>query len=390
MSGLNSVRDKVLVAGVGFSEIGRRTGKTEGQLALEACLAAISDAGLNPEDIQGVTSYPDRVYGRGFEGPSISYVQRALGFRETLFWQGLGWGPAQFSSVISATYAIACGGADVVLCYRAHIQQDGPFIARTPDVMHATDDVAFKAPYGVPAGAPRFALWAQRHMYEYGTTAEDLCSVVLTCREHAQLNPRAVWYGHPLTREDYFQSPMVSSPFRILDCDMPVDGAIAFILVAADRASDLPSPAVKINAVGHASGPDLEWDQWEDLTRMASAFVGKQLWENTELTPEDVDCVQLYDGFSWLALCWLEDMGFVEKGEAGAFFREGRGRLTGELPVCTDGGQLGMGRMHGFSKLAEAVLQLRGDCGERQVPNTEVALACAGGGGIGSAILLTR
>jgi acetyl-CoA acetyltransferase len=227
-------------------------------------------------------------------------------------------------------------------------------------------------------------------MHEYGTTEEDLGAVVLTCREHAQLNPAAAWYGHPLTMEEYLAAPMIASPLRILDCDYPIDGAVAIILTRADLASKLRHEPVYVNSVAHATGPDPDWDNWDDLGTMTSAHCAEQLWAGTDLKPSDVDVAEIYDGFSHLALNWFEDLGFVDKGDAGAFFREGRAKLGGDLPCCTDGGQLGGGRLHGFGKVAEATMQLRGQCGDRQVEGAEVAVACSGGGPIGSALLLTK
>jgi acetyl-CoA acetyltransferase len=386
----NPIANQIVVAGVGKSEIGRNTGRSEGSLTLEATMRALRDAGMKPEEVDGVCAYPDRV-STPFEGPSITYVQRALGLPRTNFWQALGTGPAQLSAVAMAAYVIAGGGADTVVCYRGHLRQEQRYYVPGGAVdRYAKDDLAFRAPYGAPAGAPRMALWATRHMHEYGTTPDDLGAVVLTCREHAQLNPAAAWYGHPLTMEDYYASPMISTPLRMLDCDYPVDGAVAIVLTRADRASSLPHGPVYINSMGHATGPDLDWDNWPDLTYMGSRFVGEQLWAGTDLRPEDVDVAEVYDGFSILAINWVEDMGFCEKGEGGRFFSDGRAQLGGQLPVCTDGGQLGGGRLHGFGKLAQAVLQLRGECDQAQVPGAEVAVACAGGGPVAAGFLLTR
>lgn len=386
----NEITNKVAVAGVGYSEIGRNTGKTEGYLALEAILNAISDAGLEVRDIDGVATYPDRVTGSPFEGPSITYVQRALHLEPTHFFQAMGSGPAQFSSIAYSTYAIAAGGADCVVVYRGHRRQENRYISHQADnMMRPIDDLAFKAPYGVPAGAPRWALWASRYMYQYGVTSDHLFAVVKTCRDHAQLNPRAVWYGHPITREDYYKSPMISSPLRILDCDMPIDGAVGIVLVARDRVADIAKKPVWVNSIAHSTGPDLDFDQWPDLAEMASRYVSEQLWAGTDLTPADVDVAQLYDGFSFMTLNWFEDLGFGKLGEAGDFFQSGKAHIGGDLPCNTDGGQLGIGRLHGLGKVAEAVQQLRGECGDRQVADAQVAVASAGGGGIGSAVLLT-
>ena len=171
------------------------------------------------------------------------------------------------------------------------------------------------------------------------------------------------------------ESALAASPLRILDCDMPVDGAVAVVLTRADRAGALRSKPVRIESLGHATGSTLDTEYWPDMTTMASRWAADEMWAGTDLGPADVDVAQLYDGFSSMTLCWLEDLGFVKKGEAGPWFAEGRGRLGG-------------GRLHGFGKLAEAVKQLRGECGERQVEGAEVALACVGGGAIASAMLL--
>jgi acetyl-CoA acetyltransferase len=324
-----------------------------------------------------------------FEGPSIVYMYRALGLRDVRYYQAMGAGPGQFGAVNGAIHAIVAGVADTVICIRAHLRQEQRFfVPGAGDARRPTGDLALRAPYGVPAGAPRYALWAQRHAHEYGTTDEHRGAVVLTCRAHAQLNPRAVWNGHPLTMDDYLASDMVASPLRILDCDMPVDGAVALILTRADRAADLRTRPVRIHSLGHGNGPTLDSEYWPDMTVMSSRWAADQMWAGTDLGPGDVDVAQLYDGFSSMTLCWLEDLGFVKKGEAGPWFAEGRGRLGGDLPVCTDGGHLGGGRLHGFGKLAEAVQQLRGECGARQVPGAEVALACVGGGALATSMLL--
>lgn len=386
-----NVRRKIVAAGVGYSQIARTTHRSEGALALEACRNAIADSGLTVDDIDGLAVWPDRV-SSVFEGPSITYMQRALGLKHTRYWQAFGTGPAQLSSVVGAIHAIASGAADTVLCYRAHLRQEQRYYvagsANSSDAL-ASGESAFKAPYGVPAGTPRFALWAQRHAYEYGTTDEHRGALVLTCREHAQLNSRAVWHGTPLTMDDYLAADMIASPLRILDCDMPVDGAVALIFTSADHARDLRAKPVYVESLGHATGPSLDFDVWPDVTHMASRYAGDEMWAGTDLRPEDIDVAQVYDGFSTLAISWLEDLGFTRKGEAGDWLVEGRGRLGGDMPICTDGGQLGAGRLHGFGKVAETVQQLRSECGDRQVPGAEVALTCAGGGPYATSIIMT-
>jgi acetyl-CoA acetyltransferase len=183
---------------------------------------------------------------------------------------------------------------------------------------------------------------------------------------------------------------MVSWPFGLFDCDAPCDGSTAVVVSSADVARDLPHAAVRVDAVGTAMRSRPSWDQWEDLTTMASRDAGAQLWSRTDLTPADVDTAQLYDGFSFLTLAWLEALGFCGHGESGAFVEGGRLELGGALPTNTWGGQLSGGRLHGFGFLAEAIRQLRGECGTRQVPDCEVAVVANGGGPIAGCMLLTR
>jgi acetyl-CoA acetyltransferase len=386
----NPLDGKVAIAGVGYSEIARSTGRSEGSLAIEACTNALADAGLTIDDVDGLSVWPDRV-SSVFEGPSIAYMHRALGMKRTNFWQAYGAGPGQLSSLVGAMYAIHAGAASTVLVFRAHLRQEQRFyVPGGAGGGRACGDQAFKAPYGVPAGAPRFALWAARQAYELGVTDEDRGELVLLAREHAQLNPRAVWRGSPLTMDDYLSSDLISSPLRILDCDMPIDGAVAVVLTRADRAPDLRTSPAVIRSVGHATGPTIDYDIWPDMTHMGSHYAAGQLWSGTDLTPDDVDVAQIYDGFSTLALAWLQDMGFVDQREAGDWLRAGNGRLGSSMPILTDGGQLGGGRLHGFGKVAETVLQLRGECGPRQVPGAEVGLVCAGGGPAATTFLLTK
>lgn len=390
----NPIAGQVAIAGVGYSEIARDTGRSEGSLAVEACRAALADAGLSIEDVDGISVWPDRTTSV-FEGPSIAYVHRALGLKDTSFWQAFGSGPGQLSSIVGATYAIAAGAASTVICFRAHLRQEqrfyvpGATAGAATGQAQAAGDQAYRSPYGLPGGTPRYALWAQRQAHEYGVTDEDRGEFVLLTREHAQLNPRAVWRGHPLTMDDYLSSDLISSPLRLLDCDMPVDGAVAVVLTRADRTAHLRSQPAVIRSIGHATGPTVDPEAWPDMTHMGSRYAADQLWSGTDLTPADVDVAQIYDGFSTLALAWLQDMGFINQREVGDWLRAGNGRLGSAMPICTDGGQLGGGRLHAFGKVAEAVLQLRGECGERQVSGAEVSLVCAGGGPAATTFLLT-
>jgi acetyl-CoA acetyltransferase len=246
-------------------------------------------------------------------------------------------------------------------------------------------------PYGASSAANWIALMAQRHFYEFGTTREQLAWIALNARRNAAGNPKAV-YREPLSLEQYLAARVVSTPFVLYDCDVPVDGSTAFVVSRREQARDLRRPVIAVEAAGCALYGRPSWDQFDDLTTMALRDASKMLWARTDLRPGDVDVAELYDGFSFIALCWLEALGFCGKGEGGAFI-EGGTRIArdGEIPLNTQGGQLSAGRLHGFGFLHEAIVQLRGEGGERQVPGQpEVAVAAAGGGPLGGCLLLTR
>lgn len=379
----------VYVTGVGYSDIARDSGRTEGALAVEAARRAIADAGLDRNDIDGMTMFPVRSNPPvAFQGPSLDYVQRSLGLNRLRLQMPVGSGAGQLQAVLAAYYALAAGQADHVVVYRSHLRQARRFLPFAAESRAAFDEDAFTAPYGGTGGAARLAMWAQRHMYEYGTTQEQMGAVSVLCRAHASTNPRAVWQT-PVTLDEYMASRWVAEPFKLLDCDYPVDGAVALVLSRQGPATDTRAP-VRVECTGHGTGPDTSWLQWRDYTEMGSRYAAEDLWSKTALKPTDVDVAELYDGFTWLTICWLEDLGFVQKGEGGPYFEAGNGYVSSPgLSICTDGGQLGVGRLHGFGKVAQAVNQLRGEAGANQHPGAEVALASAGGGPGGAAVLLT-
>jgi acetyl-CoA acetyltransferase len=249
---------------------------------------------------------------------------------------------------------------------------------------------AFFIPYGAMSAANWLALYARRHMHEFGTTREQLGAIALTARRHAAFNPKAI-YRQPMTMADYLGARMVSEPFCLFDCDVPADGSTAVVVSHVDAAHDLPHAAVRIEAVGTAMRARPLWDQWEDITTMAARDAAAHLWSRTDLTPSDVDTAQLYDGFSFLTLAWLEALGFCRRGESGPYVEGGeRIGLAGELPLNTWGGQLSGGRLHGFGFVAEACRQLRRECGDRQVRDCEVAAVGVGGGPVAGCMLLSR
>jgi acetyl-CoA acetyltransferase len=384
------------ITGLGQSDVGRRLDRDPLALTADACLGAIEDAGLHREDIDGLATYPGGMAGGGggFAGPGIPEVQDAL--RLELDWFAGGPEvPGQLGAIVNACAAVATGLARHVLCYRTvwegSAQRGGPRAPIGQGMRRAAGSMQWTLPFGAASAANWIALFAQRHFHEYGTTREQLGQIALCARRNAALNPKAI-YRDPLTLEDYLRARMISTPFCLYDCDVPCDGSTAFVISRIESARDLRRPVVRVEAVGTALRGRPSWDQFDDLTTMALRDAAAMLWRRTDLRPADVDVAELYDGFSFIALAWLEALGFCGKGEGGVFVAGGtRIARDGELPLNTQGGQLSGGRLHGFGFLHEACVQLRGEGGARQVQGRpEVAVAAAGGGPLGSCILLTR
>lgn len=391
---------RAAITGIGQSQVGRRLGRDPLALTAEACLAAIQDAGLERSDIDGLSTYPGMMVGGGapgFSGAGVTEVQEML--RLQLNWFGGGPETAgQLGSVINACAAIATGLARHVLCFRtvyeSTAQGGGPrrgIGAGGSGSFRAGGMMQWTLPFGAASAANWIAMFAQRHFHEYGTTREQMAWIALNARRNAGRNPAAI-YRDPMSLDDYFSARLISTPFCLYDCDVPVDGATAFVVSHVDAARDLRRPPLRVEAVGSALHGRPSWDQFDDLTTMAARDAAQMMWSRTDLAPGDVDVAELYDGFSFLAMAWLEALGFCGKGESGPFVEGGtRIALDGEIPLNTQGGQLSAGRLHGYGFLHEACVQLWGDGGQRQVPGApQVAVAAAGGGPLGGCLLLVR
>ncbi len=398
-----SLERRAVISGVGQSEVGRRLYRPALDLTLDACLEAIEDAGLDRSDIDGVATYPGNMdFPPGFSGVGVTEVQDAL--RLELSWYNGGpENPGQLGSVITACAAVAAGYADHVLCFRtvweasaqgdkgrASVVGSGGGGQHGGSSYRASGFLEWLLPFGAPSAANWVAMYAMRHFHEFGTTREQLARIALTERRNAALNPKAI-YRDPLTLEDYLEARMISTPLCLFDCDVPADGSTAVIVSRQDSAPVLRRPPVRIEAVGSAIRGRPSWDQWDDFTTMSMRDAASMMWSRTDLGPVDVDVAEVYDGFSFLALAWLEALGFCERGEGGAFVEEGTISLEGSLPLNTNGGQLSGGRLHGYGFLHEACLQLWGEAGDRQVQGSpEVAVVAAGGGPLAGCMLLSR
>ncbi|HEV3450023.1 MAG TPA: thiolase family protein [Acidimicrobiia bacterium] len=392
---------RAVLSGIGQSAVGRRLYRDPLELTVDACLEAIGDAGLTTADVDGLSTYPGGLDNpAGFSGAGVPDVHEAL--RLNLNWYAGGLElPGQLGAVVNAILAVSAGLARHVLCFRTVYEGSAQGTKGRSSVMPGGENRAggFRAsgfmewllPYSVPSAATWIALYAARHFHEYGTTRAQLAQIALNARANAALNPKAI-YRDPMSMDDYFAARMISWPLCLFDCDVPCDGATAMIVSRADARPDLRKPPLTVEAVGTALHGRPGWADYPDLTTMACHDAGAQLWTRTDLQPGDVQLAEMYDGFSFITMCWLEAMRFCGKGESGPFV-EGGQRIArdGELPLNTHGGQLSAGRLHGFGFLHEACLQLWGEAAERQVPgDPEVGVACAGGGPLAGALLLTR
>ncbi len=372
-----------IISGIGISRIGRRLGVPVGDLTEEAAAAAIADAGLAPADIDGIATMGET---------PIEEAARRLGISPT--WTSGGMGRyGLLTPVVDALEAVGSGAARHVLVYRTvHMiggEASGAGSGDPSAIPPAMRDIGRILTMHAYSAANWLAMHLRRHMYLYGTTREQVGWIAVNSRRNAALNARAA-YRDPLTLDDYLSARMISDPFGLYDCDVPADGSIAVVISPSAHASDCDH-AVRVEAVGGAEGVG-GWDQRPDYPKMASTDAAAEMWRTTALRPGDVDVAELYDGFTFLTMAWLEALGFCGEGESGPYV-DGATRiaLDGELPLNTYGGQLSAGRMHGYWVLHEACLQLRGEAGERQVPGgPEVAAVSNGGGPIAGCVLLTR
>ncbi|MDT5337453.1 MAG: hypothetical protein QOD90_2958 [Mycobacterium sp.] len=386
--------DKVALTGVGSSTIGRRLMVDPLSLTVTACLRAVEDAGLTLADIDGLATYPGGLVGGMSEG-GITAVEEALRLQPTWI-SGGGEVPGPSGSVVSAMLAVAAGLCRHVLCFRTVWESTHTTLARAATSRSggsrgASGMFEWRAPFGAMSAANWIGVNASHYFWRYGgDRASTLAPIALTARANAIRNPAAI-YRDPLTLDDYLSARMISSPFGLYDCDVPCDGAIAVIVSSIDTAADRPNPPVLVEAVGTQVVDRISWDQ-DTLTHEPQVFgPAAHLWTRTDLRPDDVDVAELYDGFTFNAVSWLEALGFCGLGEAADFLDGGRTiALDGKLPLNTHGGQLSAGRTHGFGFLAEAMAQLRGEAAGRQVDGAQVAVVTTGGGTPGGALLLRR
>jgi acetyl-CoA acetyltransferase len=373
MSGVrHAYTGNTAIVGIGATEFSKESGRSDLRLAVEAVDLALRDAGIEPATVDGLVTFSADT------NPEIE-IARSLGMGELSFFSRIHYGGgAGCATIQQAAMAVQAGVADVVVCYRAFNERSG-------------HRFAWYAPVGLLTPAQWVAMAAQRYLHLSGATSEDLGRVAVADRRHAATNPKAWFYGKPITLEEHQASRWIVEPLHLLDCCQETDGGQALVVTSLERARDLPTAPAVIEAAAQGSGPGQEM--------MTSYYVGdlcglgemesvaRQLWRTSGLTPADVQTAVLYDHFTPYVLYQLEELGFCARGEAKEFVREGNIEMGGGLPVNTHGGQLGEAYLHGMNGIAEGVRQVRGTS-VNQVPDVRHALVTAGTGVPTSGLIL--
>jgi acetyl-CoA acetyltransferase len=363
-------RGQVAIVGIGCTEFSKDSGVGVFSLAVDAVKAAVADAGLTFDQVDGLCTYgvndsiPPNILSQALGIQSLSYyVDQFYG------------GSVSLTMLGQATLALAAGVADCVVVYRAlngrsgvRVNGSGGGGGRLPW------DMQFKISAGLLAPSQEIAMAARAHMLKYGTTSEDLGRIAVLSRTNALDNDRAMM-RKPMTMGDYLASRWIVEPFRMFDCCLETDGAVAVVLVRADRAKDLPHRPVLVQGAAWGGGITVVNNGHDDLTRSPAEPIAERLYGAAGMGPSDIEFAELYDCFTYNVLSQIEGYGFAEPGGVPAMLADGAfDRAGGSLPLNTHGGLLSEGYIHGMNHVYEAVEQIRGDAGHRQVDRHDVAL----------------
>jgi len=378
---MRKLKDKAAIVGIGATEISKNSGRSEMRMAVEAISEAVADAGLSLRDVDGLCAV-------SMDNNDESEIFRNIGGRELKFWSRTNFsGGGTLGPVLHAAMAVDAGIADVVVCYRSLNQRSeyrfGQALEfKTPSALNAL--FSYHAYHGAQTAAAMMAFIIQRYMHEYGATSADFANIALAARKHASTNPKAVFYGKPLTFDDYMASRLVTDPLRLFDICLENDAAVACVVTSAERAKSLRQKPALIRAGAQAASHGLlggiinyYGDNIAQFDEMK--LLGKQLYAAADLTPADIDVGIIYDHFGPSVMLSLEALGFCKQGEAKDFIKNGNIEVGGSLPVNTHGGQVGEGYVHGMNGITEAVRQVRGTAAN-QVKNVRNVLVTSGSG----------
>jgi acetyl-CoA acetyltransferase len=365
------------IAGVGQTEFSKDSGRSELQLACEAVRAALTDAGLAPQDVDGLVTMTVDINDE-------LQLMRSVGISQVRWTSRTPFGGGGSKAMLQhAAAAVASGAADVVVCYRAFNERSATRFGQ-PNPQAVPPGWNWYKPFGLDTPAKIYSLWYQRYMTTYGLTNEDFGRYTVVARKHAATNPNAWFYKRPITLADHQASRWIVEPIlRLLDCCQESDGGVAMVVTSAERARGLRQPVVTIEAAtqGHLAsagdatlfnyyGPDLAWFE-------EAEYAARQLYDATGLRPGDIDAAMIYENFSPVVFLQLEAFGFCGRGEAAGFIRDGHIELDGSLPVNTHGGLLGEAYIHGLNNVIEGVRQIRGTA-VNQVRDARRILCAAG------------
>lgn len=364
-------RSQAAIAGIGCTEFSRNSGVSVFTLAARAVKAAVADAGLEVSDIDGLATFGTN------DSVAPNVLAQALGIQSMSYYVDQFYGGSvSLSTLGQAALAVSAGVADCVVCYRAlngrsAIRMNGSTAASSARLPW---DMPVKMSAGVIAPAQEIALAARSHMERYGTTGEDLGRIAVQSRRNALDNDRAMMRD-PMTMDDYLASRWIVDPFRKFDCCLETDGAVAVAVVAAERAAGLPHRPVLIRGAAWGGGVNVVNNGHRDLSDSPARLIAPRLYRTAGLGPSDIDFAELYDCFTYTVLSQIEGYGFAEPGGVPAMLADGVfERGTGSLPVNTHGGLLSEGYVHGMNHVYEAVQQIRGEAGARQVARHDVGL----------------
>lgn len=383
-------RGRAAIVGTGYSDVARHSSASLGAHVIQACLRAMQDCGVSADDIDGVANYPNpsRPVGAVIDGvdiASVNYLAPTLGLRHLRWSCSVSQGTV-VGALVEAVNAVNAGAADCVLVWRGMYNPPGRFGRVEAD--RAEGIAQFTHPYGLAHNVAAFALPYARYLAKYGKTRADMAAFVSSNRQYVVADDTAVFAGHPLDVDEYLHARMVATPLSLYDCDMPVTGCGAFVVCSADRAKDLRQrPAYVCGRVSLGlpmqNSLIMQYEQLADSGRHLSSA----LWNSTGFGPSDIDQANLYDGFSYYVPFWAEWLGFCAEGEGLDYLAS---EAPARIPINTNGGALGRGRLHGTPQVIEAVRQLQGRA-LHQVNNARVTLAQAGDPSHGAAaVVLTN
>ena len=385
-----SISGRASIVGLGTTEFSKNSGRTELRLAMEATLAALADAGIDPSEVDGFSSYTvDKV-------PEYE-IARLLGAKDVKFFSQVPHGGgAACAPVLHAAMAVATGVAKTVVVYRAMNERswyrfgNGNYGFGSSPIFENIN-YGWYMPYCFHTPAAWVGMFAQRYMHAYGATSEDFGRVAVAARDFAATNPAAFFHGKPITLEEHQASRWICEPLHLLDCCQESDGAVAMVITSSERARDLKQKPVIIKgaAQGISDGQQIMTSYFrDDITGLPEmGLVAKQLWQQSGLAAEDIQTAVIYDHFTPFVLPQLEEFGFMKRGEAKDFIRAGEHARGGKLPINTHGGQIGEAYIHGMNGIAEGVRQVRG-AAVNQVADVHNVLVTAGTGVPTSGLIL--